>query len=85
MPPTELRRKHGFLPPAAEGLAEEGLALAAAVALGRVEEVHAGIESGVDHGTRPRLVHAPSEVVAAEADDGNLERAERPRPHVRRA
>ena len=48
----------------------------AAVDVGRVEEGDAGVESGVHHRGRLVVVDAPSEVVAAEADDRDVERAD---------
>ena len=80
--PAELRGEHDSLPPPPERLAEERLAPPVAVALGGVEERHAGLERRVDDRARPVLVDAPAEVVAAEADDGDLERSEASHPHA---
>jgi len=78
--PPELRREDDAVSPAFEDLAEKPLARAVAVDVRRVEEGDPGRERGVDDVTRARVVDAPSEVVAAEADgrDGELRCAEVP-------
>ena len=68
---------HRLVAAAGQRPAEELFALRAAVDVGRVEEGDAGIERRVDHARRRGLVDPHAEVVAAEADDGDLERADR--------
>ena len=80
-PASELGREHDLVTTAAQRAPEVRLALTVAVALGGVEERHARLERGIDDGARPVLVDPPAEVVAPEADDRDLERAERPRLH----
>jgi hypothetical protein len=41
--------------------------VACVVKIGRIEEIDAGIERGVNHTLRSRRVDAPSKIVAAEA------------------
>jgi hypothetical protein len=79
--PAELRREHNAVASPAKGLSKVRLALSSAVALCGIEERDAGLERCVDDRARPRLVDTAAEVVAAEANDGDLERAERPRSH----
>ena len=62
--------------PPLEHLAEEALAVAlVAVDVGRVEEVDARFERGVDHAPGPREVDPAAEIVAAQPDDGDLDAA----------
>ena len=72
-PPPELRRDHRTVAPAGERAAEEDLAVAAAVALGGVEQRDPGVERRVHDGACLGLVDAPAHVVAAEPDDGDDE------------
>jgi len=77
---SELGRERDQSASPAQRLAEEALARAGAlsVALGSVEEVDAGLKSGVDDRSRPGEIDPPAEVVAAEADprDGEIAVAE---------
>ena len=71
---AELRRQDDLVAAPGQRAADDLLAAAtAAVDLRRVEEGHARVERGVDHGPRGRLVDPAAEVVAAEADDRHLE------------
>ena len=71
--PGELRGEHDAVAASLEDLAEVALARSPVpVDLRRVEERDAGVERGLDDGARPGEVEAPSEVVAPEADDGDL-------------
>jgi hypothetical protein len=67
-PPPELRREDDLLATPLEDLAEEALAVAAAVRLGRVEEADARVDRGIDDGASRFEVDASTEVVASEAD-----------------
>ena len=58
----------------AERATEKFLALPFAVNVGRVEEVDAGIDRGIDDLLCAFGIDAPAEIVAAEADDGDIER-----------
>ena len=69
---AELRRQHDAVSPPFERAPDEVLARALAVDVGGVEERDAGLERGVDHGERPLVVTARTEVVRAEADDRYL-------------
>ena len=70
----ELGGQHDLVAPAAEHLAEELLAGAgAAVDVGGVEEGDALVERGVDDGAGAFEVDAAAEVVAAEADDRDVQ------------
>jgi hypothetical protein len=80
---TELGREYDPLAAATERAPEERLAQPVAVAIGGVEEDDAGVKCGVDHGARRGLVDTAAEVVAAEPNEGDFERPERPRPHRR--
>ena len=51
-----------------ERRADEALAVPGAVDVGRVEERHPDLESGVDDGPRPLPVEPAAELVAAEPD-----------------
>ena len=72
-PPPELGRDHGPLAPSAEREAEELLALAVAVALGRVEQRDPGLERRIDDIRGLPRLEPPAEVVAADTDHGNRE------------
>ncbi len=72
-PVPELRREDDPVAPTFEQLAEEALAVAAAVDVGSVEEVDADFERGIDDLACSREVDPPAEVVAAEADARDLE------------
>jgi len=72
---AELRGEDDAVAAPLEQLAEEALAVAVAVDVGRVEEVDAGVEGGVDDLPRPREVDAAAEVVAAEPDARNGQRS----------
>jgi hypothetical protein len=80
---AELRRDHHLAAPVAERLADEPLAVAVAVDVGRVEEGDTGVEGGLDDGRGRAPVEPPTEVVAAEPDHRDLEigAAEPPRLH----
>ena len=71
---ADLRGDDRLAAPIAEGATEEFLRLPAAVALGSVEVVHPGVETGVDDGARAVFVHTHAEVVATQAGNGDLER-----------
>ena len=71
----ELGREHGLVAPAFEDLAEELLALAAAVDVRGVEERDPLGEGGLDDCPRPLEVEAAAEVVAPEADARDLQAA----------
>ena len=80
LPP--LRREHDPVASPLQRAADHLLAAAlAAVDVGGVEERDAGVDRRVDHRERRVLVDAAAEVVAPEADDGDLERPERARAH----
>src|SRR5215471_3039761 len=66
---SELRRDDRIAATGAEGAAEKALAVAAAVHVGRVEKVDAGIERGMDDLRALTFVNGHAEVVAADADD----------------
>jgi hypothetical protein len=68
-PAAELRGYHHVLAAPVERAAKVFLAPGAVVGVGRVEKGDAGIQRGVDDGRGGVQVEAPSEVVAAEADD----------------
>src|SRR5205823_14941319 len=75
----------------AEPLAEDGLRLAAGVArhparvhVSGVDEVHAGVDPGVEQAERHRLVDRPAKDVAAEADARYLESRAAERASVHR-
>jgi hypothetical protein len=74
---AELRGDHRLAAPRAERASKELLALRAAVDVGRVEERDSGIERRVDHRRGRRLVDPPAEVVAADADLGDEQAADR--------
>ena len=77
-----LRREHDLVAPPLQHLAEDRLAAAAvAVDVGRVEEAHPHLERRVDDRPRRVGIDPTPEVVAAEPDDGDLERPECARPH----
>ena len=77
-----LRGEHDLVAPALQQLAEDRLAAAAvAVDVGRVEEGHPRLERRVHDRLRRVGVDPAPEVVAAEPDDGDLERPECARPH----
>ena len=78
---SELGGQDDLVPTGTQRLAQEGLALGPAVDVGGVEEVDAGIEGGIHHGRRLLTADAHTEVVAAQADDADLQRADRPRLH----
>ena len=80
---AELGGEHDLIPAPGERLAEILLALGAAVDVGGVEEVDAGVERRVDDARRGRGVEAAAEVVAAEPDHRDLERADASRFHER--
>ena len=81
---AELGREDDLISASLEEPPDQRLAAArVAVDVCGVEERDPGVEGGVDHRARAGLVDAPAEVVAAEADDRDLERAESPRPHQR--
>jgi hypothetical protein len=48
----ELRRKHHVVPPAAQRLADDDLRFAERIDVGRVDQVDAHVEGGVDHAHR---------------------------------
>ena len=73
LPPAELRRDHDPVSLLLEDSAEIGLALALAVGVGRVEMRDACLEGGRDDCPGSVEVEPSAEVVAAEADDGNVE------------
>ena len=80
LPP--LRREHDPLASPLQRTADQLFAPAlAAVDVRGVEERDAGVDRGVDHRERRVLVDTAAEVVAPEADDGNLERPERAHEH----
>ena len=72
---AELRREHDFRSPSREHLAEEALAVAVAVDVGRVEERDALGQRGLDDCARSFEVEPPPEVVAPEADARDLDAA----------
>src|SRR4029078_6130847 len=65
-----------FVAPALNRGSEEFLALSRAVNISGIEEVDACIECCMDDGFGPRGIDAPSEVVAADADERNVERSQ---------
>jgi len=70
---TELRRQKHAIAPALERFPEERLAAALiAVDVRGVEERHARVQRGIDHGTRSVEIETAAEVVAAEADNGDV-------------
>ena len=71
--PDELGGEHYVLAPVAERGAEKLLGARAAVDVGGVEEVDPGVDRLIDDGLGLVLVDAHAEVVAAEADNGDLE------------
>ena len=79
---AELRREHHVAAASTKRAAEQLFAPAVvAVDVGGVEERDAGVERGVDHCARCRLVDPAAEVVAAEAHHTDGERSEVPRAH----
>jgi hypothetical protein len=83
---AELGREHDLVAATGQGAADDLLAAALVpVDVRGVEEGHAGIQGGVDHGPGGGLVDPAAEVVAAEADHGHLEvgAAEAARSHPR--
>src|SRR5262249_32217019 len=75
-PPAELRRDHDLLSRAGQRTADDALARAVAVHLGRVEDRPARVERRVHARDRTLLVEPQPEVVRAEPDD----RYDEPRP-----
>ena len=70
---AELRREEGVAAATLERLADEALALAAAVDVRRVDVRDAGVERRVDDLDAARAVEPASEVVRAEADTRKLD------------
>ena len=80
-----LGREHHAVAPAANGASHELLVGEGAVHVRRVEQRHAEVERAVDGGDRLRLVARTVELAhahAAEADGGDLERAQSSRLHA---
>src|SRR5690606_31167047 len=70
---TELGGQHHLVAPALERLTHEALALGGTVSVGRVHEGDAGVYGRVEHVLRTSQVEPAAEVVAAEADDGDVQ------------
>ena len=71
----ELRRDHRVRAPSLESSAKHLLAPTLSVDVRGVEEVDAVVERRVDDSGRSGCVEPPSEVVAPDADDANLQQA----------
>ena len=80
---AELGGQHDLVAPGPERGAEVGLALGAPVDVGGVEEGDAGIERGTHDGVGLLATDAHAEVVAAQPDHADGERADGARVHVR--
>src|ERR1019366_10786950 len=73
---AELCRDHDLVALVAERLAEQHLALRAAVDVGGIEQRDSGLDRSADDLRGGGGVEPPAEVVATKAHDGDLERAE---------
>src|SRR3954471_9071451 len=73
---AELRRHDDALPPSAQSTSEIFLAQSVAIELGRIEEIDARLQRGVHDRGGCVGIETPTEVVASQADDRDLERAD---------
>jgi hypothetical protein len=78
---AELRRDHHAVAASRQRMSKIDFAVRRTVDVGRVEEGDAGINGGMDDAHRLGFVDAHAEVIAAEADERDLERPDTARLH----
>ena len=71
-----LRGDDGFAPPAGERAPKILLAVAFIVDVGGIEEIDAGVERGLHDAAGLGGIDAPSEIIAAQTGQRNLQRAD---------
>jgi len=70
---TEFCREDHAIAPVRQRPAQKLFAFPSTVNVRRIQEVHPGIESRVNHSRGTRLIGSPAEVITSEARDGDLE------------
>src|SRR3954467_11653150 len=73
---AELRRHDDALPPSVQSTSEVFLAQSVAIKLGRIEEIDARVQRRRHDGGGRGGIETQTEVVASQADDRDLERAD---------